>query len=555
MPDGEERLFSRRIFRSLGNRGKGFRHPLKIRTKIILMGLAFFGASLAVVGFVTSRKIVAQFETRLGENAMNVALSVSEIPDIQRSLGKPGGERVIQPIAERIRRKTGAEYIVLFDMRGVRYSHPVEERIGKTFVGGDEGLVFRGETYVSKAVGTLGPSMRAFVPVYFEGDQVGAVAVGILLTEVRKQVGVLNRFLQVALLLGLGVGFLGATVLAWDIKRAMGGLEPHEIALVVQELDSVIEAVPEGIVAVDAEGRIRLMNRRAEELLRVEGDSVGRSVEEVIPSTRLPAVLATGESELDQEQNLLGSRILTNRIPVKVKGRVVGAIASFRDMTQVLSMAEELTGVKRYVEALRVQNHEFLNKLQAISGLVQLGEYARAVEFISGIVETQRSLMSFIARRVKNPSLGGLLLGKSGRCKELNISFSLDQDSFCGPLEDLDSQALVLVVGNLLENAMEAVLQEAPERRVVEISIFDESGGILVSVRDTGGGISPDLVEHIFEKGFSTKGLQRGYGLFNVKNVVDACGGDVSVHARPGGGTEFLVRIPHGTKEGDSRGG
>ena len=520
---------------------------MRIRTKMALAGIAFWCAGLLAAGFFLGPAMTGQFETRLGENAKNVALSVSEIPDIQRAVGEKGGERIILPIAERIREKTGAEYVVVFDMNGIRYSHPVPDRIGKPFVGGDEGLVLHGETYVSKAVGTLGPSMRAFTPIYRDGTQVGAVAVGILLSDVRRSLGVLEHFLVTALILGLLVGACGVAFLASSIKRVMGGLEPYEIVRVTRELDGIIESVPEGIVSVDSGGRVSLMNGAARDLLSVMSDPIGRPVEDVIPNTRLPVVLATGKAELEQEQLLRGSRVLTNRVPILSDGKVVGAIASFRDMTDVLSLAEELTGVKRYVEALRARNHEFLNRLQTISGLIQLGESGRAVEFISSVVESHQSLLSFIARRIRNPAVGGILLGKNSRCRELGIRFEIDPDSMLGSRSEPGDQILVTVVGNLLDNAVEAVIARTDgAERKVEFSVFDESRKILISVKDTGVGIPEDVTRRIFEPGFSTKGLERGYGLFNLRNSVESVGGDVSAACVPGEGCEFVVCLPYG---------
>ena len=326
----------------------------------------------------------------------------------------------------------------------------------------------------------------------------------------------------------------------------MGGMEPFEIVRVTRELDGIIESVPEGIVAVDGNGRVSLMNSTAHALLNVRTDPRGKSVEDVIPNTRLPVVLRTGKAELGQEQLLKGSRILTSRLPIVSDGRVVGAIASFRDMSEAIALAEELTGVKRYVEALRARNHEFLNRLQAISGLIQLGEHDRAVAFISSVMESHQSLVSFIARRIKNPAVGGILLGKSSRCRELGVRFEIDPDSTLESGTSPGDQILVTVIGNLLDNAVDAVVARSDgEVRKVEFSVFDESHTILISVRDSGEGMTDDVRDRIFEPGFSTKGKERGYGLFNLRNAVESIGGDVSASCISGKGCEFVVCLPN----------
>jgi len=203
-----------------------------------------------------------------------------------------------------------------------------------------------------------------------------------------------------------------------------------------------------------------------------------------------------------------------------------------------------------YVEALRAQNHEFQNKLQTISGLLQLEEYDRAVSFISEVAGGRHSQISFIARHIKNPSLGGILLGKSSRCAELGIDFRISPDSSCGPLEELDGISLVIIVGNLIDNAIESVSELPQQHRKIEIGIFDESNRVLISVRDNGNGISPEIMNRIFERGFSTKsqnGNDRGYGLYNVQLRVEAMHGDIEVDSVPGNFTEFVVSLPNGS--------
>lgn len=519
-----------------------------IKTKITLLAFVLFFVSLLIVGLVVETTVVAPFEHRMSENAMDIALSVASIPAIQKNVGKNGGEIVIDPIADGIRVKTGAEYVVVFDNDSIRYSHPVKERIGKKFVGGDEKDVLEGKQYISRAVGTLGPSMRAFVPVFNEGKQVGAVSAGVLLDDVRALRWELTQRLIFALFLGLIVGLLGAQLLAWNIKKANRGLEPYEIVRILKEREAILDSIPEGILAVDDRGNISLINNTARKLLGIEEKEVlGKRAEDHIPNTRLPEVVRNGEAEYDQEQILLHSRILTNRIPLVEKGHTIGAIASFRDMSVVQDLAEELTGVKKYLEALRVRNHEFLNKLQTISGLIQLGDNQRAVEYISGVVDAQQTVMSLVTHRFRNPAVGGLLLGKMGRCRELGIELNVDPDSYLAENGSVSGNALVVIIGNLLENAMESVLEVSREKRIIDLSLFDESGRILISVRDTGKGIPGSMLEKIFDKGFTSKSEgKRGYGLFSVKSLVDSYHGEINVVSEEGSFTEFVVNLPNG---------
>jgi sensor histidine kinase regulating citrate/malate metabolism len=522
--------------------------PLKLRTQFFLLAVVVSVGGVLAVALASWELVEDQLESRMARTAMAIARSVAEIPDIQANVGRPGGSEVIQPIADKIRRETGVEFIVVFDLTDRRYSHPLPERIGKQAVGGDHGPVLeRGESYISRAVGSLGPSMRALVPIYHEGRQVGGVSVGILIDDISEALDRMVLPLLLALLPGLIISLAGAVFLAWNIKRSTWGLEPHEIARLLRERESMIDSIKEGIVAVDGEGAITLINGAARRLLSLEGEVLGRSVEDLIPNTRLPAVLASGRSEIDQEQNLLGTRLMTNRIPLVHRGRVVGAIASFRDMTELRSLAEEITGVRLYLEALRVQNHEFRNKLQAISGLIQLGEPRRALDFIAETFELRASQDRIVTGQIRNPAVGGILLGKMGRCRELAVTLEIDEESYCYDGRSVDSQALVVIIGNLLENAIEAVASLPVERRKVRFAVFDESNRILISVSDRGPGIAADWVERIFEKGFTTKEgpMARGYGLHNVRTLVEACEGEIVLHTSPEG-TEWIVNMPKG---------
>ena len=531
--------------------------PYTLRTKIFLLTLVFFLISLVGVGLVVETRVVAPFEARLGENVMNIAKTVAAIPTVQKWVGVPGGEEHIQPVADRIRVETNTSYVVVFDRASRRYSHPVPERIGRAFVGGDERKVFEGEPYLSKAVGTLGPSLRAFVPVYRGEEMVGAVSVGTMLTTVQAMRWELSQRLIWALGVGGLLGMGGACFLAWNIKRSIRGLEPHEILGLLQEREVFLDSVREGIISVDREGRILLLNSTARRLLRVNSDVVGHPVEEVLPNTRLPEVLRSGKGEFDQEQIIHAAHILTNRVPLVVNGEVVGALASFRDMTEIQAMAEELTGVRRYLEALRIQKHEFLNQLQALSGLLHLREYDRATHFLSAVVEDRTNLVSLVTRRIRVPEVGGLILAKMGRCRELDVSMNLDENSFLGEFSGISPRHLVIILGNILENALEAVSSMEASRRRVDLGVYHESGRILISVKDRGKGIPEELRERILEKGVSTKKSPSregsGFGLFNVMGVVGLYRGELHLESSEEG-TECIVDLPEGIPdEPDSR--
>lgn len=516
----------------------------------ILASLAS-GLAFLIAGVILSKILVDRTEKDMAGKAMNVALSVASIPDVRDNVGIAGGAEVIQPIAEEIRERTGVEYVVVFDLDDIRYSHPVPERIGRKTVGSDHSSVLLGKTGVIKARGTLGPALKSMAPIFRDGRVVGGVTVGILLNDVREVLLGVYISLFEALLVGLSISLVGAVFLAWSLNGTLGGREPHEVLRVFQEWEGLLESAHEGILAVDAKGRIKIVNESARESLGFGEEVMGRSIDEVLPLSILRKVLETGEPRYDQEVCIRDVKIVVNCVPVLVRGRIVGAISTFRDMTELYSLAEQITGVKMYAEALRVHNHEFRNKLHTIAGLIHMDKGEEALSFITGTRESWQAMTTFVACRVKNPSVGGILMGKIGRCRELGVELTVDPDSYCGPSVSVGENRLVIIIGNLLDNAIEAVLSCPRGDRRIDFSIFDESGRILICVRDNGCGIPPENRDRLFERGFSTKGEHgtRGYGLFNVQNAVEACGGEISAESEEGRYTEFLVNIPNGQDE------
>ncbi len=498
------------------------------------------------MAIIVEQTLVNSYKGELGTRALNIADSVASIPTVQDNVGDEQGHEKIQPLTEDIREQTGTEFVVVIDNEQRRYSHPVESRIGEEFVGGDAEKALEGESYLSQAEGTLGPSLRGLTPILDkQGEQVGAVAVGILLDDVNDALWQLRQWIILAILFALILGSIGSKTLANKIKREMFGMEPAEIAQTVSEKEGILQSVKEGIIAVDDQGKINFVNQKATEMLGVENqDLIGHYARELVPNSRLDQIIASGESEFDREQSIGENlNIMTNRVPVKVDGQVVGAIASFRDMSEVHEMAEQLTGVRNYVEALRANNHEFSNKLHTILGLIQLQEYDRVVDYITEVSDDYQNIVNFITRRIKDPAVGGLLIGKYSRSDEQGIKFSLDDNSNLERLSHQDSNNLVVIIGNLIENAIDALEDARISDKILHVSITSSNEGVCIQVEDNGPGISESVKNEIFTRGITTKNGDSGYGLFLVKEKVDLYRGNVSF-ATSSIGTTFHVWLP-----------
>lgn len=524
------------------------RFVLKLRTKITLLVLVVVALALLTANFVINEKVAENTERGLAEKAADIARIVSRSSVVIEGLTGRRSAEEVQAFTEEVRRMTGVEFVVVFDMKGIRMSHPNASRIGRHFVGGDEGAVLQGEEYISKAIGTLGPSLRAFCPVYGpDGRQVGAVSVGILLDKVQQMVVQSHSWIYFAIFIGLLVGVIGAVLLAGNIKKTLFGLEPAAFAQLLQERVAMLQSVREGVLAVDKNAKITLVNNEGMRLLAqagLEGDPVGQHVNVFIPNSRMTDILVTGMPEFDQEQDLNGLVLLTNRVPVFVNEEIVGVIATFRDKTEIKQMAEQLTGVRNYAEALRSQVHEFMNKLHVILGMVRLECFDQLAKYINDVAHHYQEEVGFVTRRIKDPVLAGFLLGKLSRAREAGVELSVTEDSYLptGASPDIVRE-LITVIGNLIDNAFEAV--ESSIVKKVNVSITYDDDLLKLVVSDTGSGIPEAEAEKIFAKGYSTKAVDRGMGLFLVKRSLAKLGGHIFVSRSPEGGARFMLEIPY----------
>ncbi|HWR44510.1 sensor histidine kinase [Sporomusa sp.] len=515
---------------------------IKLQTKIALLVITVVFVSISIIISFVASWMTGNIESKARSNIMNVSEMVAHSSEIVAALEAKDPNRKIGPyVAMQLKNLEQIEYIIVADMEGIRYSHPNPEMIGEKFVGGDEPRVLqKGETYISEATGTLGKSLRAFTPIY-DADhkkEIGFVSVGTLTHSIETAKHTAIIYIILIGLGGLAVGIIGAFLLANNIKNTLLGLEPEEITKLYNEKMGILDAIHEGLIAVDHRGRITLINDSALHILQLENrvnkeQIIGQYVEEVIPSTRLVNVLETGESEFEKEQRTNSTVIMTNRIPIMNRGKVVGAIASFRDKTEVTRMAEELTGVKRMAWSLRAQNHEFMNKLHTIAGLIQLEEYEEALQFIADVATARSNISDILTGSIKDPSVSALLLAKYNKAEECRVKLKIDKNSNLKKLpEHMTSEEIVSIIGNLIENSLDEVKNDGSG--LIYIKILEDGHLLKINIKDNGGGIPLEHKEKIYEQGFSTKEGQRGHGMYIVKKIIDESGGTIDFDVNEG---------------------
>src|SRR5450759_929846 len=498
---------------------------LVFQVAIILLS-ALMGAAAAV--WQASQELDHQYEQR----ALAIAESVASNSAIQDELlnGDPNG--LIQNTAEQVRLSTRATYVVVTDRDGIRYSHTNPALIGKP-VDESPGAVLEGNTWVGVQRGTLGVSARGKAPIFRGGGVIGMVSVGFLETAVFNQLIAELPGFAVTVLLALGLGVAGSMLLASRLKRQTFGLEPYEIAGLLEEREASLQGIHEGAIATDRDGTITLANDEARRLLALPPDCIGRRVSQVLPQGRMLKFLSGG---LNDKVELLLSAI-------RVQGREIGHVATFRDSTELTGLARGL-GVDSLTDALRSQAHEYANRLHTIAGLVQMGRGDEAMKLIAQTSGVHQEPTEALLDKVGDPVLGALLLAKAAVASERGIDLRVSDDTVM-TRSALDSEDLITLLGNLIDNALDAAGSSSDERWV-SVSVTEQQDEVVISVHDSGPGVPESLDGQIFQEGFSTKSgpgrKRRGFGLALVRQVARRHGGKVSVVND--GGALFTVRLP-----------
>lgn len=524
--------------------------PRRMFAQVLLMQVAI----AAGVAVLATGLFLAPLSDQLDDQAMRRALSIAQTTAAQPQIAEDltdtpataGGP--VQREAERIRTATKAEYIVVMDRRGVRWSHPTPSEIGR-LVSTDPGQALAGHDVMQIDSGTLGRTARGKVPLRDgDGKIVGAVSVGIAYDSVRARL--LHAIPGLFAYAGgaLAVGALAAWLISRRVQRQTRDLAFSDISALLAEREAMLHGIREGVVALDRAGRIRLLNDEARRLLGIGDEAVGRSLDEALGEGRTADVLAgrvTGTDLL----TVRGQRVLVaNRMPTDDGG----AVATLRDRTELEQLGRELDSTRGLIDALRAQDHEHANRMHTVLGLLELEMYDDAVEFVGEVVGDHRATAEQVAEKIQDPLLAALLVGKATVAAERGVALSL-ADRTGLPDRLIDPRGLVTIVGNLVDNALDATAG-TPHARV-EVELQAEGRTATLRVRDTGPGIPEEQHELIFTEGWSTKQRpahrERGIGLPLVRRLAERQGGSATVGEAAGGGAEFTVVLPEALAEAD----
>ena len=407
-----------------------------------------------------------------------------------------------------------------------------------------------GRAYLSKARGSLGWSMRGKAPIFSStnGDIVGLVSVGYHLDQVDRIIQRQKITLIAVILTSFALSALIAVWFANHFKRAIFGLEPEQIARLFDEQKATLESVREGIIAINHKGRITTFNRTAVETLGLPLDQklTGQHISEVLPDSAMLEILKTGEPQFDDEVWRDGYSIIANRLPLKQGDKITGVVSSFRRKDQLAMVSKKLTRIQQYADSLRSQSHEYSNKLHTIAGLIQIGAHDEALALIGQEAESHQELIKLLLVAVPDPVIAGCLFGKYNRAREMGMQLVIDPESHMTEIpEQMPREYLVSIIGNLIDNALEATLKHTGSGGEVYLSMTDLGNDLIFEIQDQGPGISLEQQKQIFEKGFSSKAKEgHGYGLHLVKSLLDKIGGTVALEPIDEPGCCFVVYIP-----------
>ena len=531
------------------------RRLFKAQLILIVTLAVFLGIAGIFINFIFEQE-------RRDQNLQNVAETIAHSPILD---GNDEDSMILREYLDSLLDSLGdIDVISVVNSENVRIYHSNHELIHSVYDGTipefESGVK---EYYAANDRGPSGNQRRAYAAIYDKDGQYRGFVMAIMLMEnIREQtVQTLFIFLLITLVAVL-MELMISDELSGKIRQSLLGYEPDVFTAMYQVRDNILESLNEGIIAINAEGKVQFVNQSALTMLHAEAVQchtagkkeednwneavfTGQSLENFPNGSWLQLALKGAERELNIQGKLGKADVLLDRIPIKEENKVIGAVGILHNRTEYTKLMEDLTGTRYLVDSMRANNHDFTNKLHVILGLIQMEMYDEAVSYIENITIVQRATISRIMKAVNEPAVAALLIGKTARASELNIKFTLREGCYYSKSEmHLPAETLVTIIGNLIDNAFEAMDgtgEGLDGQRELLFGIYSKPGALLITVDDTGIGISRENMERIFINGFSTKGEGRGTGLYQVKKMVETLGGRITVESQETIGTSVSI--------------
>ena len=517
---------------------KSIQH-LFFRTQLVLI------VSLALILGIAGTLINIHFETeKRDQNLQNVAEAIARSPMLNTK-----GSTDIAAVSEYLdtlkETLEDIDVISIVNNDGIRLYHSNHSLIGTRYDGNMPEFANRSAGYYTvDENGPSGSQRRAYAEIYDEGGEpVGFVMAIMLMKNIKVETFQMLFIFLMITVVAILIELIIAGELSGKVKKRLMGYEPDVFTAMYKMRDNILETLEEGILAVDENGVIQFANDSAVRMLCDDTKTtiVGQNIE-TLGDEILSRTVKKGDKEFNV--SLAKADIILDRVPVKEDEHVIGAIAVLHNRAEYTKLMEDLSGTRYLVDSMRANNHDFTNKLHVILGLIQMEMYNEASSYIQNITMVQRENISKVMNAVNEPAVAALLIGKIARASELNVSFVLREGCYYSSADmNLPSEMLITVIGNLLDNAFDAMNENGDYQAQKELmfGIYSKPGAVLITVDDTGSGISKEDIAHIFENGYSTKGEGRGTGLYQVKSMVENFGGKITVETQEGVGSSFSV--------------
>ncbi|MFH8338303.1 ATP-binding protein [Streptomyces sp. AM6-12] len=508
--------------------------------------IAVVVAGYALFAYVSDRR---QARDAAARQTTAVARSVADSPAVRDAIRSPDPTARLEPYALEVTRHTNVDFVTIMSPDGIRWTHPDPRQIGRRFLG-TTAPARHGRTFTETCTGTLGPSVRAVTPVTDGGRIIGLVSAGITVDRISERLQD-----QVTALLGVAggallLGAVGTYVINARLRRHTHNMNAAELSRMHDYHQAALHAVREGLLMLDGQYRVALINDGGRELLGIGpcDEVVGRSVAGLGLPAPLTGALLSSRPRVDEVHPTVSRVLVVNTSPVS-GGERRGTVVTLRDITELQSLMGELDTERGFSQALRSQAHEAANRLHTVVSLIELGRSEEAVEFATAELELAQALTDQVVAAVAEPVLAALLLGKTAQANERGVELVVSPDSRLddgllagGP----PARDLVTVLGNLIDNAVDAAQGSTPAR--VTVTAYASAAALVLRVADTGPGVHPGHAGLLFQRGFTTKPAGpggRGLGLALVRQAVTRHEGTLTVtDAAPGGGAVFEVRLP-----------
>lgn len=526
---------------TLLKRKKGQAAPLFVQTMCWIMLLWFILLSITLA--LTLRYSLDTLHEKIDDTLSSMVTTIATSPTVRVSVEAGVCDPLlVEYLDDLVESMQDLEVITIADRNSTRIYHINKELIGLQFVGGDEAPALEGTSYFSDATGTMGYQHRFFHPVR---DDQGTVIGFVMASTTHTRMDELRN--HIAATYGKLMLILTACTLVFSaffavyLNRILRGVRPEDVMRTYLTQNDVLNSLDEGLISLDPEGHVRLVNQAAEKMLgRKEALLLRADIDSLLLQENGISLKGTeGENLPTSHPN-----ILLNSLKVANSSHWARQVLILKDKSELRRQAEQLGGTRHIVNTLRANNHEFLNKLQIIAGFLQMDRPQDALAYIGHVSEEHAQTIAPVMQLVHNANVAALILGKLDNMRELDIRLTLLANSHLPEHSRyLSTHELVTVVGNLLENAIEAVNAQPPiADRSVVMQLTEDETGLLIVLSDSGVGIREEDLPHIFDTGYSTKAHHgRGVGMALVKSVTDRHGGMLEVDSEPGSGTTFTL--------------